>query len=199
LIQIRLGQIELDGAVKKGAWLLGLRHVPRSVPLLQPAALSLLQLTQPMLVSLKSAASIPQKDRSYRLEAGLRTFQLLLEHHTRDERVLAVSVPTVPAADRPKQFAFDTVVAKLIQRPAGADLAILAAALLEDRELREAVGTYMDVGSDSAIADILGMSRSTMHRQAAPYRKEAVDHQAASEKKVSLEIDTNAGEASNEA
>lgn len=189
LVQIRLDQIEPDIAGEFGAWVARLRHASRSTPFLKPDGLSRLQLAQPLLVSLKSSSNVPLKDRTYRLEAGLRTYQLLLEQLPRKQKVWGLCVLPRQEEERLKIIAFDVIVAKLIQRPDGNDLAILAAALLDDRKLREAVGTYISAGSDAEIADALGLSRSTMHRQLRALRKQLSDQAETKGEKVSLEID----------
>lgn len=197
-MQICLKQIEPDVTSKQGEWLTRLRYTPRAVPFLKLAAISQLELAQPLQVSLKFAGDAPPKEKVYRLEAGLRTFQLLREQKSSWEKVWAIVVPPASATQRLSNFAFDAVVANLIQRPDGNDLAILAAALLdEDRELRDAVGALIDVGSDSAIADALGLARSTMHRLSRPYRKLSSDETKSSGQKVSLEIDSEEEEQEN--
>jgi hypothetical protein len=53
----------------------------------------------------------------------------------------------------------DTLLFKLICRPDGDDLALIAAELKENEALRSAAGKYVDVTNDVAIGSLVGMSR----------------------------------------
>jgi hypothetical protein len=161
-IRIRLNEIEFDTTSRYCVLQSRLKHLPQAVPALTPAALTILELAQPMLVVLNSE---PNRSDCYRLVAGFRTFQLLAEQKSRDTKTWALLIPRCDQRETNAYSAFDSTVAKVLQRPDGNDLAVMASTLHGDRQFREEVGKFIPISTDNNLAAMLGMSRSTLNRQ----------------------------------
>lgn len=192
LIRVRLRQIATNFGDERYAWQTNLRYVTKMVPSLNEAAIPLIELLQPMLLcEADTGVGDAFGEKRYQLLAGVRTYQLVLQHRPRDWKSLCLLLPNQPTDDEVERYrAFDALVTKITQRPDGSDLALMGAALLEDLTLRERVGRYIDVSTDGSIANALGMSRATLHRLATPLRKAATEAPPdASRPKVALEID----------
>lgn len=168
--RIRLDQIEPDLSLDIRS-LSHLRYVTTTVPSILPDAIDLLQVIQPLIVIEKSR--LGDECRSYSLLAGRRTYQLMLEHLPRKSRdkVWALLLPKEFKYGSEAIRAFDSVITKVILHPDDADLAQIGAMLLEDAPLRSSLSKFIDVSSDSKIADYLGYSKATLHRKTEPIRK----------------------------
>ena len=161
LIRLRLNEIEFDSASRYCVLQSKLRHLPKAVPALTPSALSILELSQPMIVVSTSEAN---RSDCYRLVAGYRTYQLLAEQRSRDTKAWTILLPPCDEREMNSQSTFDSVVTKLLQRPDGNDLAVIAATLRADEQFREKVAEFIPINTDSSLATVLGMSRSTLNR-----------------------------------
>lgn len=164
-----------------------LRHITQAIPTVTQQALQILELAQPLLV----IGLVGSEKRRYRLVGGHRTFQLLLEREPRGRKTWAILLTNADAQTLARHEAFDAVVSKLIQRPDGKDLAVIAAALQGNEKLRNDVSSLLPVATDNELATALGMSRTTLYRQT-----EAVKDTSAKflknrepEKKIDLEFD----------
>lgn len=161
LITLRLSDIEFDSSASFCILLARLGHISQSIPAVTQQALEVLELAQPLLV-----APLEKGDkRRYRLVSGYRTYQLLSEQFPRSRKSWAILLPELDAATEASLAAFDAVVSKLLQRPDGKDLAVIAATLQRDEKLRRDASFLMAVGTDSELAAALGMSRTTLYRQ----------------------------------
>lgn len=167
-IRLRLDQIDLPRPARP--WCVGLRHLPQTIPTVRPEALPHLLLLQPLVVREEPQRS-DSDPRRYKLLAGRRTLQLLLEQHPREHRVWALCVQKeTPLPEGDDLEVLDTLLAKLICRPDTDDLTLIATALKIDKELRDTAGRYVDVETDASIGRLVGMSRTAMHRGAARVR-----------------------------
>ena len=187
VVKLKLDQIDVQRPSQ--AWCAGLHHLPESVPTVRPAALSPLQIMQPLVVVQVGPATRSQSDRRYRLVAGRRTLQLLLEQHPRDHVTWALCI--ADEKDLPSDSdleVLDTLLFKLICRPDGDDLAVIAAELKENETLRGAAGKYVDVSSDAAIGSLVGMSRAGLHRSVSK-RRELLETQQDEQKSASVKLD----------
>jgi len=187
VVKLTLDQIDVQRPTQ--AWCAGLHHIPESVPTVRPAALDPLQIMQPLVVVQVGPITRSQSDRRYRLVAGRRTLQLLLEQHPRDHVTWALCI--AEEMDRPSDSdleILDTVLFKLICRPDGDDLAVIAAELKENETIRGAAGKYVDVSSDAAIGSLVGMSRAGLHRSVSK-RRELLEKQQDEQKSASVKLD----------
>ena len=165
-VKLRLSQIDVPSPTRP--WCVGLRHLPQTIPTVRPAALPLLLLFQPLVVSEDSDRKTSNQQR-FKLLAGRRTLQLLLEQYPRDYRTWALCVAHDASLPNTEDFeVFDTLLVKLISRPDPDDLAMIATALKNDQTLRAAADRYVDVADDAAIGRLVNMSRTTMHRRTVP-------------------------------
>lgn len=123
----------------------------------------------------------------YSLLAGRRTLQLLLEQFPRDYKTWALCVGKEDFPDVSDLEVLDTLLFKLLCRPDGDDLSVIAAALKEDSELREVANRYVDVSNDEAIGNLVGMSRTGLHRSTVKARKHLLNKETPKET-VSLEL-----------
>lgn len=186
-MKLKLDQIDVQRPLQ--AWCAGLHHLPESVPTVRPAALDPLQIMQPLVVVQVGPTTRSQGDRSYRLVAGRRTLQLLLEQHPRDHVTWALCM--ADEKDRPSDSdleILDTVLFKLICRPDGDDLAVIAAELKENETIRVAAGKYVDVSSDVAIGSLVGMSRAGLYRSVSKRREQLERLQEQTSAGVRLEL-----------
>lgn len=163
-----------------------LRHVPQTIPTVTQQALQILELAQPLIV-----IRIENADKQcYRLVGGYRTFQLLLEREPRSRKTWAILLTNGDAQTVARHEAFDAVVSKLIQRPDGKDLAVIAAAIQGNDKLRTDVTTLLPVATDNQLATALGLSRTTLYRQAEAVKETSarfLEHHEP-EKKIDLEF-----------
>jgi AraC-like DNA-binding protein len=187
LISLGLSDIEFDSTSSSCQLQASLRHIAQTIPTVTQQALQILELAQPLLVV--GVEGIGK--RRYRLVGGHRTFQLLLEQEPRGRKTWAILLTNADAQTLARHEAFDAVVSKLIQRPDGKDLAVIAAALQGNEKLRKDVSSLLPVATDNELATALGMSRTTLYRQT-----EAVKDTSAKflgshepEKKIDLEFD----------
>jgi AraC-like DNA-binding protein len=187
LISLRLSDVEFDSTASNCKLQASLRHIGQTIPTVTQQALQILELAQPLLVV--GVEGIGK--RCYRLVGGHRTFQLLLEQEPRGRKTWAILLTNADAQTLARHEAFDAVVSKLIQRPDGKDLAVIAAALQGNEKLRKDVSSLLPVTTDNELATALGMSRTTLYRQT-----EAVKETSARflerhepEKKIDLEFD----------
>lgn len=161
LIALRLSDVEFDSSASFCTLLARLGHISQSIPAITLQALEVLELAQPLLV-------VPLKKgdkQRYRLVGGYRTYQLLSEQFPRSRKSWAILLPGLDAATEATLAAFDAVVSKLLQRPDGKDLAVIAATLQRDEKLRRDASLLIPVGTDNELAAALGMSRTTLYRQ----------------------------------
>lgn len=187
VVKLKLDQIDVQRPSQ--AWCAGLHHLPESVPTVRLAALDPLQIMQPLVVVQVGPTTRSQSDRRYRLVAGRRTLQLLLEQHPHDHVTWALCM--AEDKDRPSDSdleILDTVLFKLICRPDGDDLAVIAAELKENETIRGAAGKYVDVSSDAAIGSLVGMSRAGLYRSVSKRREqlERLKEQASAGVKLEL-------------
>ena len=161
LISLRLSDIEFDSTSSSCRLQASLRHIPQAIPTVTQQALQVLELAQPLLVVAQEGGG----EQRYRLIGGHRTFQLLLEQEPRSRRTWAIRLTNADALTLSRHEAFDAVVSKLLQRPDGKDLAIIAAAVQENKKLRSDVSSLLPVATDNELAAALGISRTTLHRQ----------------------------------
>jgi hypothetical protein len=169
-VKLKLDQI--DVLRPSQAWCAGLHHLPESIPTVRAAALDPLQLMQPLVVVNAGPSTRSLSDRRYRLVAGRRTLQLLLEQYSRNHMTWALLfVDDEDLPSEPDLEVLDTLLFKLISRPDGDDLALIAAELKENEALRCAAGRYVDVTSDAAIGSLVGMSRAGLHRSVSKRRE----------------------------
>ena len=165
LIRIRLDKITVDSISHWNVLQRKLRHTPLAIPTLSQAALALLELSQPLqVVRVVEKAENNKTSHSYQLVGGHRTYQLLAEQHPLSHAAWAVLLPETSLENRNHQSAFDAIVIKLLQRPDGNDLGLIAKTLHGDRQLRETVSQLMPVNNDLELAAALGISRSSFHR-----------------------------------
>lgn len=164
----------------------GFRYVSRQVPMLNASALPMLELFQPIIL-------VGGKNE-YELVGGTRTFQILMEQCSPARKTWAILLPDSYHEPRKKFNVFDGIVSKLIQRPDGKDLAVIAQLLMTDAKLRGEVSSLLPVSTDNELANALGMSRATLFRQVDLVKKTIAKHSeniAPSGKKIDLEIDSN--------
>ena len=187
LISLRLSDIEFDSTTPSCQLQASLRHITQAIPTVTQQALQILELAQPLLVVELDGID----KRRYRLVGGHRTFQLLLEQEPRGRKTWAILLTNADAQTLATHEAFDAVVSKLIQRPDGKDLAVIAAALQGNEKLRKDVSSLLPVATDSELASALGMSRTTLYRQTEAVKdtsaKFLANHEP--EKKIDLEFD----------
>ena len=187
VVKLKLDQIDVQRPSQ--AWYAGLRHLPESIPTVRPAALGPLQIMQPLVVVQVGPMARSQSDRRYRLVAGRRTLQLLLEQHPRNHMTWALLF--TDDEDLPSEAdleVLDTLLFKLICRPDGDDLARIAAELKENEALRSAAGRYVDVTNDVAIGSLVGMSRAGLHRSVSMRREQLERLQEQTSAGVKLEL-----------
>lgn len=187
LISLRLYDIGFDSTSSGCKLQASLRHITQAIPTLTHQALQILELAQPLLVV--GVEGIGK--RRYRLVGGHRTYQLLLEQEPRGRKTWAILLTNADAQTLARHEAFDAVVSKLIQRPDGKDLAVIAAALQGNEKLRKDVSSLLPVATDNELATALGMSRTTLYRQTEAVKNTSAiffgDHEP--EKKIDLEFD----------
>lgn len=184
LILVSLSQISVKNDLAE--FCAGLRYISRQVPLLNAGALPVLELFQPIIL-------VGGKNQ-YELVGGTRTFQILLEQSSPSRKTWAILLPDSYHESRNKFNAFDGIVSKIIQRPDGKDLAVIAQKLMTDANLRDEVSSFLPVSTDNELANALGMSRATLFRQVDVVKKTVAKHSeniAPSGKKIDLEIDSN--------
>jgi len=170
VVKLKLDQIDVQPPSQ--AWYARLHHLPESVPTVRPAALGPLQIMQPLVVVQVGPATRSQSDRRYRLVAGRRTLQLLLEQHPRDHVTWALCIADEKYLPSDSDLeVLDTLLFKLVCRPDGDDLAVIAAELKDNETIRGAAGKYVDVSSDAAIGSLVGMSRAGLHRSVSKRRE----------------------------
>lgn len=187
VVKLKLDQIDVQRPSQ--AWCAALHHLPESVPTVRPAALDPLQLMQPLVVVQVGPATRSQSDRRYRLVAGRRTLQLLLEQHPRDHVTWALCIADEKYLPSDSDLeVLDTLLFKLICRPDGDDLAVIAAELKENETIRGAAGKYVDVSSDAAIGSLVGMSRAGLHRSVSKRREQLERLQEQTSAGVKLEL-----------
>lgn len=191
LIRLRFSEIEFDSASRYCVLQSRLRHLPKAIPALTPSALSILELAQPMIVVSTSEAN---RSDCYRLVAGYRTYQLLAEQRSRDTKTWAILLPLCDEREIDSHSTFDSVVTKLLQRPDGNDLAVIAATLRADKPFREKVAEFIPISTDSNLATVLGMSRSTLNRLVIEVEKDEREYveQLAPTCKIDLEFPEDA-------
>ena len=186
-MKLKLDQIDVQRPSE--AWCAGLHHLPESIPTVRPAALDPLQLMQPLVVVNVGPITRSQSDRRYRLVAGRRTLQLLLEQYPRNHMTWALCLADEKGLpSEPDLEVLDTLLFKLICRPDGDDLALIAAELKENEVLRSAAGKYVDVTSDAAIGSLVGMSRAGLHRSVSKRREHLERLQEQTSASVKLEL-----------
>jgi hypothetical protein len=187
VVKLKLDQIDVQRPSE--AWCAGLHHLPESIPTVRPAALDPLQLMQPLVVAHVGPITRSQSDRRYRLVAGRRTLQLLLEQYPRNHMTWALCLADEKGLpSEPDLEVLDTLLFKLICRPDGDDLALIAAELKENEVLRSAAGKYVDVTSDAAIGSLVGMSRAGLHRSVSKRREHLERLQEQTSASVKLEL-----------
>ncbi len=187
VVKLKLDQIDVQRPSE--AWCAGLHHLPESIPTVRPAALDPLQLMQPLVVVNVGPITRSQSDRRYRLVAGRRTLQLLLEQYPRNHMTWALCLADEKGLpSEPDLEVLDTLLFKLICRPDGDDLALIAAELKENEVLRSAAGKYVDVTSDAAIGSLVGMSRAGLHRSVSKRREHLERLQEQTSASVKLEL-----------
>ncbi len=163
---------QIDVPSPKKTWCVGLRHLPESIPAARQASLGILQIMQPLVVAFIPASERQtEAARRYKLVAGRRTLQLLLEQFPRDHKTWALCVSDANLPDESDLEVLDTLLFKLLCRPDADDLAMIASALKEDDEFRAIADKYVDVSDDAAIGSLVGMSRTGLHRSATKYRE----------------------------
>ena len=167
---LALQQIDVPRPTK--TWCVGLRHLPENIPAVRQASLDLLQIMQPLVVTaIPTAKRQKEATRHYRLLAGRRTLQLLLEQFPRDHKTWALCVSNDSVPGEADLEVLDTLLFKLLCRPDADDLAMIASALKEDEELRAIADKYVDVSDDAAIGGLVGMSRTGLHRSVVKFRE----------------------------
>lgn len=184
LILVSLSQISVKNDLAD--FRAGLRYVSSQVPVLNASALPMLELFQPIILA--------GGKNEYELIGGTRTFQILMEQCSPARKTWAILLPDSYHESRNKFNAFDGIVSKIIQRPDGKDLAVIAQILMTDAKLRDDVCSLWPVSSDNELANALGMSRATLFRQVDLVKKTVAKHSeniAPSDKKIDLEIDSN--------
>jgi hypothetical protein len=186
LISLRLSDIEFDSNAPFCKLQAALAHISQLIPSVTQQTLQVLELAQPLLV-----VRVEKKDkRCYRLVGGYRTFQLLSEQVSRGRKTWAVLLPDMDETTEARLAAFDAVISKLLLRPNGKDLAVIAATLQGDVKLRQDATSLMALGTDNELAAALGMSRTTLHRQTEAVKTvhaQLEEHQETSNK-VDVEI-----------
>jgi hypothetical protein len=190
LISLRLSDIEFDCNAPFCKLQAALGHISQLVPTVTQQALKVLELAQPLLV-----VRVEKKDkRCYRLVGGYRTFQLLSEQVSRSRKTWAILLPDMDETTEARLAAFDAVISKLLLRPNGKDLAVIASTLQRDEKLRQDATSLMALGTtDNELAAALGMARTTLYRQTEAVKtalSQLEEHQETSNK-VDMEIPTD--------
>lgn len=187
-VVVKLKLLQIEVLLPKQAWSAELHHLPETIPSVLPAALHPLQIMQPLVVQQLGPISLAQKDRRYRLLGGRRTLQLLLEQHPRNHMTWALLFAGEDLPSESDLEVLDTLLFKLICRPDGEDLALIAAELKENEVLRSAAGRYVDVNNDAAISSLVGMSRAGLHRSVSKRRAQMKRLQEQTSAGVKLEL-----------
>ena len=195
LVPLRLDQIIPYTTDPEFEWVRNLHHLPMSSPTLEPEAVPLLALCQPLVVSRNPQAG-PKTDAgpiakpTYRLLAGFRTFQLLMEGAASSKiRVWALELPK-PGKGIAYEV-FDAITTKLLLSPNAADLALIGAIAQDRKEIRGALERQLPARTDDQLAAQLGMSYAKLFRVTKPVRKALRDssqHRELTEK-VGLEFE----------
>jgi hypothetical protein len=184
--KLSLNEIAVDNNAIFGGLNAQFRYVGGDSPLLKLPALNVLEWAQPLMVveNPQSKEGVPR----YQLVAGVRTYQLLVEQRASASKAWVLVMSNAdPNLDHYR--AFDAVVAKLLQSLDRNDLALIGAALLDNDILRKAVNELIAVDSDTKIADVLGMARSSLHRVTEPLRRRPQKPVASDQKrKISFDI-----------
>lgn len=173
LILVDLAQIIPYSIDPMFSWMSQLSHLPLAVPALRHEALSLLAICQPLVVT---RGPLIHKDKSeaptFRLLAGYRTYQLLLEQKGGSKaQAWALELPDLAPCDGTHFGVFDSLTSKLLLCPSHYDLALMGAIFLEDRELNGALARQLDIGTNDQFAAQMGMSKSNFIRVTLPVRK----------------------------
>ena len=185
LILVSLSQISVKNELAD--FRAGLRYISRQTPALHSSALPILELFQPIIIAMAG-------QNRYELIGGTRTFQILMEQSSPARKTWAILLPDSYHESRKIFNAFDGIVSKIIVRPDGKDLAVIAQLLMTDARLRGEVSSLLPVSTDNELANALGMSRATLFRQVDVVKKTVAKHSeniAPSGKKIDLEIDSN--------
>lgn len=175
-ISIRLDQIVVTQITEELAWTDHCGFLPALAPTVRAAALPLLQILSPMVVTCLPKTS--GETRTYRLCAGRRTYQLHAEQFP-GKTPIHVIVVTHPEALFSDADVFDALVQRLILAPDENAKGLMATQLSKNEALRSRVNTFLRVQNQSDICDLLGFSRQTLHRTAGKMAKvldELKDH-----------------------
>jgi hypothetical protein len=122
------------------------------------AGLRYLELTQPLIV-----VEQKQENARYRLVAGIRTYQLLIEQRDRKSECLALTIKNLPADEILELSAFDAIIPKVVQIPNDAGKALIGYELSTNVELHSQVSKFINIDGKVEIARILGIKRTTLH------------------------------------
>ncbi len=164
--KVAIGDIEVAEMPERLGFVAQLRAATRQVPALKSDALVILEYVRPLIL-LDRSAGTPQ----YRLIAGKSTLQVLAEQYPLSRKVFALVLERVSHDDTNRFEAFDCLIEPIISQVAAEDLGVLAAGLLEFKYVRGLASDFIDVASDSKIADAFGISRVTLHRRSKAARE----------------------------
>lgn len=201
LVKLRLDQIIPYTIDPKFEWVRNLHHLPESSPTLVSETVALLTICQPLVVTRNrqtgTNSSRTKTDTgsaakpTFRLLAGFRTFQLLMEGTMSSKvRTWALEIPE-PLENGIAHAVFDSITTKLLLSPNSADLALIGAVNLDQKEIRQELGRQLVTDTNDQLAAQLGMSTPSFYRVTAPVckaRREALRHRESVEK-VGLEIE----------
>ncbi len=147
-------------------WIDNGNFYPMSVPAVKEPVLPLLQLLQPILV-VSAGTQVTEKSKKeipvFDLVGGRRTLQLTAELKPRQTKVQAVLLGD-QHLDIKSLEVMDLLCSVLLRRPDDETKTLLASALLEDSEFSDVASNFLDVSTAQKIADMLGISRATLHR-----------------------------------
>lgn len=166
-LNIKLNEIKLDPKDLAGRLQAQFRFLSSSVPLVKEAALEYLELVQPVVVMKQDLG----RSYQYQLVAGHRTFQLIHEFRARSDSCRALVLSNSDPCSTQEFAAMDAVILKVIQRPDGQDLALLATELVDNKALRVEVNKFIPVETQGELAKVLGIERTTLHNMVVRVRK----------------------------
>lgn len=120
---------------------------------------------------------------------GRRTLQLIAEQKPRQTKIQAILLGD-EHLDVKSLEVMDLLCSVLLRRPDEETKTLLASALLENAEFSDVASNFLDVSTAQKIADMLGISRATLHRiTTEPRQKLATLANAPANTKTTLGID----------
>lgn len=166
---LRLDQIRIDQDSPATALHVELTDAHLQMPGLAESALDFLQWTQPIVLT-----PLDEKDKTFKLIAGYRTYRILCGTRAHDQRCQALVLPKLNTEQEIELGIFDAIAIRAIEYPYAKAAAALAGCVKSDPYAREIMSHFSRVEVDDQIAALFGLGRTTLNEEAKKWKSRQI-------------------------